>query len=527
MKLILFLMVALCSYSATAYAAITWSSPATISTAQANASEPRVVIDANNNVTAIWLENGVIKTNHLMSGGVWGTPVVLSNPLNVSSNPKLGIDAGGNVTALWIENAQIASAVLPVGGSWSVAASPVSSTGASTPSLAVDSNGNAVAVWVRNGFVESSTRVAGSWSAVAVLSNGNSSIPHVAINDSGIAIAVWHSVVSGIDFIVTDFLTVSSNTWGATINVFNATSAFSHNYPKAAIDVHGNALIAWFRYNSVNGNSYQNVQVLSSSLTAGAAAWSLPQMLSNFGMRNPADLTIKLQNDLGGNTLLLWTNSYDGETFSVESVRKLQGGAWQEVVQPDVPSLYSLGVDLTNVSGIALQTRMIWDENGAMVIHFQETDMIEPVLQTWTVPKACSTGSNNGYPRCALSLTGDVINAAAVWMYFDGTNTVIQAVTGADVMVTAPSLVSASQSVIDFGVYKDYYNTISWEASPAPNLIQYNLYRNGVFFTAVDPGTTTFIDHNAVQGGTVTYGVAALSADFRQSAIATFTLFPQ
>lgn len=526
MKLILFLMVACFSFSTAAYGAIAWSVPSAISTPLANASDPRVVVDANNNATAIWIENGVITANSLPSGGAWGTPVALSNPLNVSSNPKLGIDGAGNVTALWIENTQVSSAVLPAGGSWTAAAAPVSSAGASTPCLVVDSSGNAVAAWVRNGFVESATRAAGSWSAVAVLSNGNSSNPHVAISDSGTAIAVWHSVISGSDFIVTDLLTVSSNTWAATKNVFNGTAAFLHNYPKAAIDVHGNATVAWFRYNFVGGNSYQNVQVLSSSLTAGAAAWPLPQMLSNFGMRNPADLTLKLQNDPGGNTLLLWTNSYDGETFSVESTRKLYGGAWGEVVQSDVPNLYSLGVDLTNTYGIGLLTRMFWDENSAMVIRSQETDMIEPMLQAWTMPVTCSTGSDNGYPRCALSLTGNAINAVVVWMHLDGANTVIQTVTGADTMVAAPSLVSASQSVTDFGIYKDYHNTISWAASPAPNVIQYNLYRNGVFFTAVDPSITTLIDHNAVQGGTVVYGVAALSADFRQSAIATFTLVP-
>lgn len=526
MKKILFLvLMTLCSFSRMVYGDITWSAPVAISTALTDASDPRIVIDTNGNATAVWVENNTIKASSLPFGGSWSAPVTLSNALNTSSSPKLGVDSSGNVTALWIENSLIESATLPFGGSWSVETSPISGTGASNPSLGVDGSGNAVAVWVRSGFIESSTRISGTWSLVSILSAANSDNPHVAISNFGTAIAIWHSVVSGADVIVSDTLTINTNTWAATKNLFSGVAAFFHNYPVVALDNEGNASAAWFRYNLLDGNSYQHVQVLTSSLSAIGAAWSDPEPLSNPGLRNPVDLTIKLKFDASGDTLAVWTNSYDGETFTIESAQRLFGGLWPEAISPNTPTIYSFGIDVALAAGTAVLTNMSWD-GISVSIQSQETDTTDPVLQGYTFTNTFSTGNDNGFPQCTMSSTGSALNAAAVWIHFDGSNNVIHAATGADTVIAPPSNVSATQSVINFEVFNDYFNTITWDASPNPNIIQYNIYRNGVFFASTDPGTLQFIDHNAVQGGTVKYGIAALTSAFRQSAIISFTLNP-
>lgn len=525
MKRILFLILMLCFYSGMVHGDLTWTSPVAISTALTDASDPRVIVDSNGNATAAWVENNTIKASSLPFGGSWSAPVTLSNPLNTASTPKLGLDSSGNVTALWIENTMIESAILPFGGSWSVETLPISGLGASNPSLAVDASGNVVAVWVRGGFIESSTRTSGVWSLVSILSLINSSNPHVAISSFGTAIAVWHSVISGSDVLVTDILTLASNTWGVTKNIFSGTAAFFHNCPKIAIDANGNAAVAWFRYN-FSGGAYQNVQLLVSSLTQGASAWTVPTILSNPGIRNPADLTVKLKYDVNGDALAVWTNSYDGQTFSTESSVKLFGGAWQGFITVQVPTIYSFGLDLTTASGAGLLTTMAWDGISTIAIQAQETDMTDPILQGWTNITSFSTGSNNGYPLCALSITGSTYNAVAVWIHFDGSNSVIHAITGSGSTVVPPASVSATQSMTSFGLYKDYFNTITWAASTDPDLIQYNIYRNGLLFAEVDSTTLTVIDHNQIQSGTVTYGIGALTTDFRQSPIITYTLFP-
>ena len=78
----------------------------------------------------------------------WSAPTTISN--TGASSPMLGIDSSGNVTALWLENGVVSSASLPFGGSWSAEVA-VSSSGSSSPALAVDHSGNAVAIWVRGG----------------------------------------------------------------------------------------------------------------------------------------------------------------------------------------------------------------------------------------------------------------------------------------------------------------------------------------------------------------------------------------
>ncbi len=528
MKKILFLFLTLCSSIGTVYGDITWSAPTAISTPLTNASNPVVVIDSNNNITAAWVENSVIMSSSFPSGGSWSTPVALSNISNTASNPTLALDSTGNVTALWVENAMIESATFPVGGSWSAETSPISGSGASNPALAVDSSGNAVGVWVRSGYIESSTRISGTWSLVSVLSTVNASNPDVAISDLGIAMAVWHGLsAGGADIIVSDILTISSNTWAASQNVFTITPSFFHNYPKVVLDVFGNANVAWFRYNHLDDDSYQNVQVISSALPYNSSAWTLqPAYLSNFGIRNPADLSLQLGCDSNGDVVAVWTNSYDGQTFSLESNRVLFGGLWGSPGQPQSPSLYTFGIDLSIVSGTALLASMAWDGVSNVTIQTQEGAVGNPIFQSWTDSNQMSTAPDNAYPQCAISVTGSAVNAAIVWIYYNGTNVVINASTGSDTALSPPTSVSATQSVTDFGVFKDYYNTITWGASSEPDILQYNIFRNGVFFGGVDSSTFEFVDDNQLEGDTVTYGVAALLSGFLQTDIISYTLFP-
>ena len=126
MNIIFSLILALCSVSGTAQADIVWSTPTAISSG-ANASEPSVVMDSNGNVTAVWVENNIVYTSTLPTGGTWNSPTALSNLSNIASNPILGVDSSGNVTALWIENAQIESALYSAtSSSWAAEVSPIS-----------------------------------------------------------------------------------------------------------------------------------------------------------------------------------------------------------------------------------------------------------------------------------------------------------------------------------------------------------------------------------------------------------------
>ena len=529
MKNILYLILTFYTLTGNGYADIAWSAPTQISTSLTDASDPRIVIDKSGNSTAAWIEKNVIMSSSKPNNGKWSSPTAISNPLNTSSSPKLAVDGSGNVTAIWIENSLIESATLPFGGNWSAEVSPISSSGVSKPVLTVDSIGNAVAVWVRNGYIESSTRKSGIWSSVFIISNSNSDNPHVSISDFGIAVAAWYSLVSGADSILSSTLTLSSNTWGTSLNVLALTPGLKHNYPKIAVDQYGNAVVAWFRYNLIQASVYENVQVLTTALPNGAIAWgALPTLLSGDGIRDPNDLLIKLRFDDQGNALAVWTNSYDGETFTLESAQKLIGKSWLlPATLLQSPTIYSFGMDAAVVDGDVLMTNMAWDGSSSIIIQSQQTNITNPLLLLWTNTNTFSKGSNNGYPQCAMSITGGgTFNSVALWLNRDSSNTVVYASSGSETEIQPPLNVSVSQNVNNFGVYQDYYNTITWNASSDPNLIQYNIYRNGIYFGQTDQFTLKFIDHNQIQNQKVTYAVTALASDFKQSQQAIYILFP-
>lgn len=541
-----FICIALGTFSSTAYSSVTWSSPTTISTIIVNASDPQIVIDSYGNATAAWVESNIVKISYRPFSGSWSVPLQLSTILTTASNPKIALNGNGDVIAVWRENTRYKSTLIPVGGNTSgltifqllgiiilpptnilnLFTDTLSNTGATNVDFAVDASGNAVAVWVRSTFIESATYVSGSWSGVSILSAANSTNPSVAINNNNKAIAAWNSVVSGADEIVTRTLTVSSNTWATSITAISDIDKF-HNYPKVTIDDNGNASMVWYRYSFLNGNAYLNTQVIGSYLPVNTTSWNNPDIISQTGLRNPADLDLKIGLDTYGNALAVWTNSHDGESFVIESSRKISGGFWSPFVTTQSPNLYTLGFDFSISSGKALLTNMAWDEISSLIIQSQEGS-INPLLQTWSIASSISDGSQNGYPKCAIALktSTNTFNTASVWINDDGLTQVIRAAIGSAPVVSPPTSVSATQLSTDFNVYTDYYNTLTWSASSEPDIAQYNIYRNGVYCTATPSDVLEFIDNNAVQDGTVIYGVAAMDFDFNQSQIVTFTLNP-
>lgn len=519
MKKLLVLFFAVCFLTKLPSQDLTWASPVTLSSTSVDSSDPRIVIDSSGNAVAAWVENGVIQANTQPVGGSWGTSVSISN--SGASNPRLGIDSSGNVTALWIESGVVKVATLPSGGSWS-AATALSGSGASQACLAVDSSGNAVAIWTRGGFIESSTQlVGGSWSLVSVLSASGSDVPHVAIGADGTVVAVWHMLSSGVDNVIYATALISG-TWNTAKSMLAVTPGAQHNYPKVTVDAHGNATAVWFRYAS-SGSAFYGVTVISASLPKGASGWTaIPTILSNStsGIRNPADLSLSLISDLYGNVLALWTNSYDGFTFTTESAEKPVSGNWAPTASSIGPSIYSFQADMSiNATSSALATFMFFNGSG-MDILAQETGIADPVFGFWTAPLTVSQGTENGYPRSAYTLSGSTANAVAVWINNNGTHNVIEASTGSKTAVAPPTSLGVTQSQNQFGVFSDWANTITWTASTTPNVVLYNLYRNGVYFAQVDGSTFSFIDHNTVQNGAVTYGVAAFDSGGSQSTIA-------
>ena len=520
MKKIVILLCALCAFSQLISGdTLHWSGPVAISTPKAMASDPQVVMDGNTNVTAIWVENTLVMASSQPVNGSWSVPTQLSNP--GASSPKLGMDSSGNVTALWLENGVVNSATLSLKGSWSVA-TIISSSGASSPALAVDPTGNAVAVWVRNGVVESSTQLlGGSWGSVSPLTNTPSSSPDVAIGANGTVVAIWNAMIPGFSTLQSASASIGGS-WNPAVNVLNLPDEFTHNFPKVVVDRYGEATALWLRYDFNNG-VYEEIFVSAATLHPDTAAWGAPTILANGGqVVDIANISTRLAIDSQGNAIGLWCFSYDGSTYNIESSFKLVEGNWSPPIMLQIGVLYAFQIDVAanNALGDAAVAYMVYDGVSSSIIISHETNLAVPGFKGWTIPTRISQGVSNGYPQIATCLNENGIFAAAVWVYFDGISNEIVAARGSKTVIVPPTNLAVRQDVRDFGVFTNYYNTISWTLSSAPNIVKYNIYRNGFYFTSVDPYVTQVIDYNAIQNAPVIYGIAAEDASLSQSLIA-------
>lgn len=505
----------------------TWSAPSTLSSLMVNSSDPRIATDTSGNATAVWVENGFVKASFMPVNGSWGAPATLSG--SGASSPKLAVDGSGKVTAVWLEsNGVLKLASLPLNGSWS-ASSSVSSSGASQPALAVNSSGNVAIVWKRSGFIEAATKVLGILSLVSTISPANSSNPCVAVGENGRVIAVWQTIL-GTGAATVESATQSSigGIWGSAVNILPGASAFDMNYPVVSIDPNGNADVIWFRYLKTSG-IYSNVFVYSATLPMASTSWSFPVQISDIGMGNPDELFIKIKTDAAGNKIAIWSLSFDGQSYVVESSGKLAGNAWTPFTILENQNLYAFqGSESSDSLGDATAVSMYF--NGTTVdIHAQETSSWQTAGQiAWTaLATLSSTGTNNTSPHVSVNNDPNTLTsfANAVWVSADGANTIIQAASGSKTVIAPPTNLAVTQNVTSYGVFNDYYNTLTWDSSVGPNLSQYIVFRDGLQIAQLEPFILEFIDHNATQNGTVTYSVTASDEQGALSVVANVT-FP-
>ncbi len=505
---------------------LTWSgSPVTISTASVDASDAHLGMDSSANTVAVWIESGVVKSSALPLGGSWTAPTSVSTGSD-SSDPQLVVDPSGNATAIWVQSGAINTATKPFGGSWG-SVTTLDASGASAPQIAVRNNGDVVAVWVDSGAINSKVRLSGgSWQVLAdTLSGSDADSPQVAVSDDGTIVAVWHSHngVTSVENIFAATKAMGGLLWSTGTMVSDP--AVNSVNPQVAVDTEGNATAIWFTYD-LSGLAYSNVFLYTSVLPSGNS-WSTPVAISSEPARfNPANLTSSILYGPVGFPFAVWTASYDGSNFFVEASQNVDNAGWSEV-STIANDIHAIDIDICVTSNNdAYAVLMSFD--GSSFVNIQSMDSHVGGAQGgfWFNPTTISTDESNAFPEIVAVLTGGTTsNAVALWHNFDGSNNIIQAVTGTGTLVAPPTALGVSQNVSDFGVFQEYFNTITWTDSTDPDIVAYTIYRNNVMITSVGAGTNSFDDNNQVQNGAVTYGVSALSSSGSESAVATVS-FP-
>src|SRR5262249_13921255 len=150
--------------------------------------------------------------------------------------------------------------------------------------------------------------------------------------------------------------------------------------------------------------------------------------------------------------------SFDNMTYNIESSLKPVRENWTGPVDIVNANLYASSVDLSISSfGDALALYMFY--NGvSLIIQSSEADISGFLENAWSVPINVSNGTQNGFPKTAATLTGNAINAAAVWIGMNGSHSVINASTGSKNLPLPPTGLSVVQSSTNFGVFTEFYN---------------------------------------------------------------------
>lgn len=242
-----------------AASAAAWSDTALVSAPGAD--QPRVVIDAAGNATAIWRQRDGGVSRHSVwasrrpAGGAWSAPVAVESSDNDIPHAALAVEpASGRVMAVWGEltNGGIEVRARPADatGTWGTTAL-ISAAGRNVGSVHVgmDAAGNAVAVWSQtdtgstNSVWSNRYAVASGWgSAVRVANDGEQDLdPSLAVAGNGQAVVVWSRLGSGIWANRAD----ANGNWGTRTQLAAGLINVNVGSPRVAADASGSAMAVW------------------------------------------------------------------------------------------------------------------------------------------------------------------------------------------------------------------------------------------------------------------------------------------
>ena len=504
---------------------IVWTSPPeTISVTGEDSTNPVVVMDPSGNAIALWIGNGFVKSSVMLSGFDWGSISVVS--ASGASDPFLIVDQAGNATAAWIRSGAVETASLPVGGSWT-SPTVLSSSGASSIHMAVDQPGDVVVVWARGGNIESATQLfGGSWPVSPdVIMSTAAAAPRVSIG--GVApntevMVVWHGSGMFSNTVIYEADKIMGGSWGAPQPVSD--TSLNGQFADIAVDSNGNALAIWYQY-TVMGSYFTDITVQTSKKPFGST-WSSAGSFNDAGQRNPADLLARVAFDINGNAMAIWTDSLDDASFMIQSSILPVNGTWMNPIDLASSNLYAYHFNFTiNEFSSAFIAYMVYDPTVPGVLIQSSGSYIPEVFEkNWTISNVISQGSQNGFPSIASSLgASSTNNLVAVWVSYDGMNTVIQSATGSNHNALAPTSLNVTQSFNNLNVFQEYYNILTWQDSTSTGVKGYYIIRDGIFLSEVLPGVMQYIDDNREPGVPVTYQLITTTSRAFQSMPATIT----
>jgi hypothetical protein len=183
-------------------------------------------------------------------------PIVLSDPLTEAADPKLAVDSNGTVIAVWTEAGVVRYSLRPTGGSFSAPQDIAGAgVGAAQPDVAI-SGGHAVVGWTAGGATEIAVKPLGSstFGAVTTLTTPTETAKdvEVAIAPNGAAVVTWQTIG-----LLVDTIRAAARPAGGTFDLLapiftTAVDLDNVTAPQVEVDPAGRATLLWSYFDSAS-----------------------------------------------------------------------------------------------------------------------------------------------------------------------------------------------------------------------------------------------------------------------------------
>lgn len=527
---------------------ISWTPPATLDNGTQSPSasynnSPQMVVDAQGNVTVVWIEQ--LESTYAVqaarfSNGAWTTSPTTLDGLtpnaNANINPQIVVDATGNVTVVWIEQQDSANAVQAArfsGNVWTTVPTTLDglspNANVTPPVMIVDPLGNVTVTWLE--YLESSVGVEaarfsdGTWTPAIFLDNGiqtpnASSAASLVVDASGNVTAAWLENTDVETMVQSSYYAINSGTWTSpsTIDLYAAATQ-----PQLIMDRLGIVTAAWLEY--IGGYVVQAARFNGST-------WTAPTTLDNGTQLPNAYLPFspRMVIDADGNVTVTWFEQ-QGDNLAVQAAR-FSDGSWTSspaTLDGSMPNANSNTPILSVVDQVGDVT-VTWIEN---VNNALAVEAARFSGNSWASAAVLNNGAQipDAYSTPGLALIVDSLGDVTVTWVENSTNPTAVQVTRYMITLFPPANLTGNQLINQFLSQSEYFNVLQWNVPSLGEVpVAYRIYRDasltdlaGIVDYTGNP-QLEFVDHNRTPGISYTYYIVSVDSGGNVSAPASIVV---
>lgn len=500
------------------------TSPATISSTTANASEPWLACNSLGDAIVVWQQDdGTIQAAMRHNNGDWSSPVTIGNPGFNTSFPSVAVNEDGFAIACWAKTGShfyIQAATYDF--DTNIWTSPVNVTSSSAtvdryhPVVAMNSSGNAVVTWTLQTasnyfFIESSTYSSGSFGSIVTVSDqmvNETNVNSIGFNDNGNIFPVWNKNPVNNPRLGYAFSSNSGSSW-------TSSTLSSNGYPTPNPEI--------FVGPTIKGTSWIYADIATSEpviyASIGSSSslfWNVPAQISGSNNAGNPHIAGNIFDDM----IVTWSES-DGSNTRLYSSSCVNASSWSSPL-----TISSAGLNAT-LNSVAANNggycSAIWlSANGPAYTMLISHSVLSGI---WTLPTAISETSSFAFsnPQVKVGLDNKPV---AIWIAQEGAYTVVQSNIPTTPVYTVDPPASFNGKVIENEslVQSEIIHRLTWAPSPSPLTDHYVISRNGLAIASISTNQLFFYNDRGRSAKPDTYSIIAVDIHGFPSTPLTLTL---